>query len=63
VSLAHGLAHVPSLRGYAFSSDGRRLARLAKRDGGLAVETLAVGGSGAAQRVHWDDTLLTPARI
>jgi pimeloyl-ACP methyl ester carboxylesterase len=59
VSLGHRLAQVPELGGYAFSPDGRHLARLARRGGDLTVEALAPGAAVGPERVHADDPLLS----
>src|SRR5260370_6531040 len=59
VSLGHRLAQVPELGGYAFSPDGRHLARLARRGGDLTVEALAPGAAVGPGRVHADDPLLS----
>src|SRR5205823_6454092 len=59
VTLGHRLAQVPELGGYAFSPDGRHLARLARRGGDLAVEALAPGAAGGPELIHAGDPLLS----
>jgi pimeloyl-ACP methyl ester carboxylesterase len=60
MNLVEGLAHAPIRCNFAFTPDGRHVARLTDRDGALAVEVLDLdGASRRSQRVYGPNSLLS----